>query len=154
MRALPKSRSRISCESFDEKQKPRKSKRKLSRVILKNYTFFAFLYCIARRYTALYCIARRYTALYCIARRYTAFYTALRGAIPYTVLAQRYTYTALTARYPALYSLTRRYTVYCISAALYRILHWCGAIPLWCRLYPPLPLRSFGWIPPRPFCCL
>ena len=137
-------------------QKPRKSKRKLSRVILKNYTLFAFLYCIARRYTALYCIARRYTA----------FYTALRGAIPYTALVRRYTafYTALTARYPALYSLTRRYpalysltrryTVYCISAALYRILHWCGAIPLWCRLYPPLPLRSFGWIPPRPFCCL
>ena len=58
-------------------QKPRKSKRKLSRVILKNYTLFAFLYCIARRYTAfiLYC-----TALY-------RFYTVLRGAIPlYTVL--------------------------------------------------------------------
>ena len=52
-------------------QKPRKSKRKLSRVILKNYTLFAFLYCIARRYTA--------------------FYTALRGAIPYTALVRRYT---------------------------------------------------------------
>ena len=63
-------------------QKPRKSKRKLSHVILKNYTLFAFLSCIAWRYTA--------------------FYTALRGAIPLFILHY---------------------------AALYRILHWCGAIP-------------------------
>ena len=58
------------------------------------------------------------------------------------------------ALYRFLYCITRRYTIYCISAALYRILHWCGAIPLWCRLYPPLPLRFCGWRPLRPFCCL
>ena len=103
-------------------QKPRKSKRKRSRVILKNYTLFAFLYCIARRYTAfiLYCAAL-YRFLYCITRRYTAFYTALRGAIPYTALVRRYTafYTALRGAIP-LYTalrgaipytaLVRRYT--------------------------------------------
>ena len=93
---MTKCRRGISCESVAEKQKPRKSKRILSRVILKNYTLFAFLYCIARCYTAF---------ILCCAALYR-FYTVLRGAIPLLYCIAR--------RYTALYCIAWRYTVYCI----------------------------------------
>ena len=137
--AVKNSRSRISCKSFAEKQKlnplrelcrKAEASQEQAQTVARYFEKLHFI-CLF----ILHCVAL-YRFLYCI-----------DGALSCFILID-------AALYRFLYCITRRYTIYCISAALYRILHWCGAIPLWCRLYPPLPLRFCGWRPLRPFCCL